>query len=151
MKHLKVFEDFSGDLYSEIGANEYDEIIWSSKIEDANLNKSDSDKLKSFIKSRGLNYKVMVSGNESRIKTIIYQGEFPGEYLYQQKKGEIENIISIIKCGDDWYVVDATKIDYLISGGQQSEETVEVEKYYKCDQLDGLLKCLGDIIPDMFF
>ena len=151
MNYLKLFEDFSGDFYSEIGANEFDGIIWSSTIEDANLNKSDSDKLKRFIKSRGLNYKFMVSGNASRIKIIIYEDEFPGEFFYQRKDGEIKNIISIIKCSDDWYVVDATKIDYVISSGQRSEDADKVEKYYKCDQLDGLIKCLGDIIPDMFF
>ena len=86
MNYLKLFEDFSGDFYSEIGANEFDEIIWSSTIEDANLNKSDSDKLKRFIKSRGLNYKFMVSGNASRIKIIIYEDEFPGEFFLSTER-----------------------------------------------------------------
>lgn len=138
-------------MYSEIGANEFDEIIWSSAIEDANLNKSDSDKLKSFIKSRGLNYKFMVSGNESRIKIIIYEGEFPGEYFYQQK--EKQNTISIIKCVDEWYVVDASVFRSLFSQFEYDDgRLIGIDdKYYKCDQLDGLLKCLADIIPDMFF
>ena len=93
----------------------------------------------------------MLSGNESRIKIFIYEDEFPGEYFYQRDKTEIQNVISIIKCSDDWYVVDATKAGHVISNGEPEEDTSEVEKYYKCDQLDGLLKCLGDIIPDMFF
>lgn len=94
MNYLKLFEDFSGDFYSEIGANEFDEIIWSSTIEDANLNKSDSDKLKRFIKSRGLNYKFMVSGTKpslAEIKPILPSGMIVnGSILTSNCQGHIQ-------------------------------------------------------------
>jgi len=127
MKWIKLFEDIDKDLYKEIDASDFcnSEAIAGSIGDDVSytfkpisFSRQDTSILKEF------GFKD-IDGEEM----CGYFSMPPKKYgRTWSKDGEIR--VSIFKSIDDWYYVMCVKIVST--------------KYYKCDQMDGLLNCIKE-------
>ena len=133
VKHIKyINEGFNEDYYTEISYNECEILVGETnqnllKITDKELTKIKSLYNQNIIKFDGFQF-------ETIIKKIDYSNHLIiclGSNTYHNMKFESYVYQNIAKIDDDWYI--------LYHGG-----IGRVLRYYKCDQLEGLLKCMKD-------
>jgi hypothetical protein len=120
MKHLKSIikkynENNNLDYYQEVTSSEYHSI----RGERERLLFTDDEKatIKKIAAQKGFDFSI--------------KSWLTGEAICVGQDG---NIKALYKYDDEWYIV----VSY-------SETKLNNARYYKCDQFDGLLKCLNDI------
>jgi hypothetical protein len=129
MKWLKLFEGFETDDY-------YVKIEDTSVVDDYKF----FDQMIDF--SDILKVKPMVNMDvDSKICNINPPGGTLIRYLYLEERGDGIESYSIYKLDDDWYYVQVEKYYPDIDSGEMEFESME---WYKCDQLEGLIKFLKD-------
>ena len=117
MKHLKRFNENNNlDYYQEVTSSEYHSI----RGERERLLFTDDEKatIKKIAAQKGFDFSI--------------KSWLTGEAICVGQDG---NIKGLYKYDDEWYIV----VSY-------SETKLNNFRYYKCDQFDGLLKCLNDIL-----
>ena len=121
MKHLKMFEGFSKeDYYTRLPDGNFEVVLVKFNPKESSII---SDKLKEF--------DVDVK-EDSRTFHVV------GDYIRRKHR---YIYLRIDKSEDDWFYIHKGHIHP--SG---SIDTTEDFEYYKCDQLEGLLKCIEDNI-----
>lgn len=135
MKYLKLFEQFyyevDYDEYSEISLDHWNSIMNtpSNKLpKDIEFTDKEIEQIKNiFTKDPSFDgtftkkhnkFSIEVKCDNSERAEKIKKSPFNSEYLY---------CIHIYKTRDEWYYLECLDI---------------MEKYFKCDQLDGLIICL---------
>ena len=136
MKHLKLFESFGGE-YEEVDRDQWIKFGVISIWKDTEFNKIiEIMEKKGFLDWYG-NGPNLTSASES--KTIV----FHKESIPRTRMG-IK--IEIISMEDEWFKVITTNIDLKVSVSSREPSYHSVDqKYYLCDQFDGLLKLLSVI------
>jgi hypothetical protein len=106
------------DYYTEIPLDEYDtdDVEWFSKVEISKISK----KLKGFVYS----YLYLLDSPDSPEITI-------------KIKDEKHTFFTVFKKSDDWF--------FILERDHTSINTDHF-KFYKCDQMEGMLKCIDDKI-----
>ena len=130
MKHLKLFESFGGE-YKEVDRDQCIKFGVISIWKDTEFNK-----IIKIMENKGfLNW---YTSAYAESKTIV----FHKESIPRTRMG-IK--IEICSMEDEWFKVITTNIDLKVSvsGREPSYHSVD-QKYYLCDQFDGLLKLLND-------
>jgi len=157
MKYLKLFEDHS-KLYTQIDYNEYKESYkslqdfskkYANRISEIFNGYKHTDFIEDSNKTKCINVVIDKSG-----KVLNYDDLNDGDYdnseifdmviLKYRKKGIIDNIhvlfdadMKITQNDDGWYYV---QYNYHIP-----DRTTPIT-FYKCDQIDGLLNFICDMI-----
>lgn len=157
MKYLKLFEDHP-KLYTQIGYNEYKESCkslqdfskkYANRISEIFNGYKHTDFIEDYHNTKCINVVIDKSG-----KVLNYDDLNDGDYdnseifdmviLKYRKKGIIDNTyvffdvaMSITQNEDGWFYV---KYSYYIP-----DRTTPIT-FYKCDQIDGLLNFICDII-----
>ncbi len=157
MKYLKLFEDHS-KLYTQIDYNEYKESYkslqnfskrYTNRISEILKDYKNTDFIEDYHNTKCINVVIDKSG-----KVLNYDDLNDGDYdnseifdmviLKYRKKGIIDNIhvlfdadMKITQNDDGWYYV---QYNYHIP-----DRTTPIT-FYKCDQIDGLLNFICDII-----
>ena len=137
MKYLKKFNESSESIY-------YEEIFGTDPI----LNHDTNDELRftndevDTIKSL---YYLGINTLNPIVITLKGWGEgavvFNGNIVNEISIKDMFDTYHIYKYDDEWYILSVKKSNFEISTAR------DVTKYYKCDQFDGLLKCLKDKTP----
>jgi hypothetical protein len=129
MKWLKLFEGFeTDDYYAKI---EDISVFHDPKFFDQVVDFNDILKVKSMV-----NMDV-----DSKICNYLASGGTLIRYLYIECPGDDFVDYFIYKFDDDWYYVQVVKHYLDIDSGEME---FEGEEWYKCDQLEGLIKLLKD-------
>ena len=145
---IKLFEEYN-QYYTEISQEEYSKLTLYHPINDEDedvdlLYKRDLE----FIQNNWIDF------TQSEISTLhnlipkstykinpytdgVYSGIPKASIEYECK----HNAIFIIKMSDEWYYVHHTHMFRDMNNNQDL-----LIKTYKCDQFDGLLKCIKDIL-----
>ena len=140
MKHLKLFESFGGE-YEEVDRDQCIKFGVISIWKDTELNQT----IKIMEKKGFLDWYTWYTSAPD-LKTIV----FHKESIPRTRMG-IK--IEISSMEDEWFKVITTNIDFIprnfylkvsVSGREPSYHSVD-QKYYLCDQFDGLLKLLSVI------
>ena len=133
MKWLKLFEGFeTDDYYVKI---EDTSVVDDYKFFDQVIDFNEVSKVKSMV-----NMAV-----DSKICNINPPGGTLIRYLYIEERGNDFFDYSIYKLDDDWYYVQVEKHYLDIDSGDMEARQrphFEGQEWYKCDQLDGLIKFL---------
>ena len=162
MKHIRVFEGFRDEYYTEISDNEWNE--WDLKLldyEEGRIDKPFIDfPLNQFLmlKSRSVNNEGVFRSNwifTNDKKYRIIGGGYGGGSFNKSHSGimwvlnvlvEDSGInrqrywnVTVWYCDDEWYMVEIST-EY----GVPYYGLVRDMEYYKCDQFDGLVKLLVD-------
>lgn len=120
MRYLKSFNE--SDEY-EYYATYMDEYFNS---EDVDFTQREIEMIRIFIKPKLINF----SFNKNKEEQYISINEFEsGNIINNEYPG-----IVIIKSNDEWFYV------------RHRINNVRINSYYKCDQVEGLLTCLNDIV-----
>ena len=136
MKHLKLFESFDFGEYVEVDRDQCIKFGVISTWKDTEF-----DKIIEIMEKKGF-----LDWYTSESKTIV----FHKESIPRTRMG-IK--IEISSMEDEWFKVITTNIDLKVSvsGREPSYHSVRHrqlghvdQKYYLCDQFDGLLKLLDD-------
>ena len=136
MKHLKYLFKFNENLYSKL--TDFDthgsgDFMTMKRIQMSEKNIKNLTDL--FRKSK----KKTKHSNPSGIRS--FEIDFPTK---KSKKSDIDIHVLILECEDDWFLVFFTN---TIFRKNSDGDIIKIDnKYssYKCDQWDGLLKCLKD-------
>lgn len=124
MKYLKRFNESTNEWYQEITSDKY------YKLENHKLvpmSQTTIDKIK-LLDRKGMRLDIISNNIPTNYPT----------YINIIKIG-IRGII-IHEIEDEWFIInDFSSIDSRYNGPEH-------DNYYKCDQLEGLLKCLSDIL-----
>jgi hypothetical protein len=142
MKYLKAFESYGvEDYYKEITEFEYDDDI-------CNIGGTDGEEDVEYMREKWVEFTDQEISKITEIlsekKDVNYIIDLPNFKFWKEngiararldikpskKSKTLENIMYIVKLEDDWY--------YLYD--------CYPNKFYKCDQFDGLLKCIKDNI-----
>jgi hypothetical protein len=119
MKHLKLFEYYKEDLYTEIEPQDFHDLILASESVVEEFTKTEFERIDRLMRP-------LYNGDYDCVlhRLITTSGKiFERSAIYI---GSNEDMI-IFKLRDDWYIVHSEITDY------------------KCDQFDGLEQCLKDI------
>lgn len=122
----RMRESINNDMYKPIGKEPYNSIDIKKQISIDDRTFSAIDKLCS---SRGINCnkkKEIHSDGHKLTHAEIYKHIKQGKYTIKVRQHE-----------DDWYIVSIFYESY------SEDRIIEI---YKCDQIDGLIKCLKDIL-----
>ena len=154
MKYIKIFEKFDVG-YEEIDGTEFLNQVIGDGYNKQNINKFQKEKLDSFKKveierimkifpdasydnsnrnitwPEGHPYHMFSDDpNIKNGKLLIYKVTEQDYDEDEQDYGPNEDeLLTIYKVSDEWYFV---------------EDHTQMNTYYKCDQFDGLIKCLED-------
>lgn len=113
MKYLKMFEDLNNEYYKIRGV-EFDRFFYA----DPNMSQEFNENELRFLKMKGFSDQEDELVGDNGSVTYFVQRVVAGE------------IINLYKEYDSWYYVQSTF------------NQMRGVKYYKCDQFDGLVKCL---------
>ncbi len=145
MKHLKLFENFK-NFFEEIDHVQYNKYLFGEKWNDENDETIDvyADDYEFYLDLTDLS-KYWVDFNQEeigKINNIGYKFSLSKYYSKYDRYKEVlktseshkEKLIdiTIVKTQDEWFYVDCYIKD-------------KNNKYYRCDQMDGLLECLKKI------
>jgi hypothetical protein len=140
MKYLKVFEEYSNEIFKLITRQEFSlvvtDLIFDEKIQFFDSN----DK---FIIEEIFNKKhISIISNDSSDKEIKYHIEISNNTIHLSK------IIAIYKATDSYFYVEDDNVyeKYDKLGHRIASSTGY--NYYKCDERDGLKECL-ELITDL--
>ena len=134
MKHIKLFEKFNiEDYYQEIGEAEFYRLKGASLFSESNcvfLSKDIRRRL------RGLKY---ITNYYVRILAPNNKVGFKGFAVinpYVNKQTSLSKLTWIYETKDEWY---------LVRTQQLNDDYRQEHHYYKCDQVDGVVRLLEDI------
>ena len=127
---IKLFEEYN-EFYTEIDADEYDvsteiyALTGRDSFDEHNQNwveftQSEISTLRDLIIAP---YRINPFTVSSAPKSYI-------EFVYKKEHPNNGKVVVIIKTKDEWYYV------------RIAQYAIRLYKYYKCDQWEGLLKCL---------
>jgi GH35 family endo-1,4-beta-xylanase len=139
MKYIKMFESFEGEYYKEVDLSEQEE--WAMSDYYTNREKfttNEVSKLKELIPELDCYDDTNPISNFNYIS--CESNVFSKKFDYTNNVGNIYKYIEIYKITDDYY--------YLQFHTHSYNETLVCTygSYYKCDQFDGLLRCIEDNI-----
>ena len=140
MKHLKLFESFGGE-YEEVDRDQWIKFGVISIWKDTEFNKIIEIMEKKGFLDWYANGPLTTSASES--KTIVFHKESIPRIKEYLARMDIK--IEISSMEDEWFKVITTNmgLKVSVSGRDPSYHSVD-QKYYLCDQFDGLLKLLND-------
>lgn len=149
MKYLKLFEYYN-EYYQEVDSGYFYDFIHSSDEfihrPTIDLDTTEINKIKNLFSGANISLKV----DDNNFQNGNVEGNVDGTYQYEVKFLDIhikDVFIHVYKMGDEWYMVywcDVGK--YQCDDMDNYNEWYEShEKYYKCDQYQGLIKCLTDL------
>lgn len=122
MKYIKAYESYDLGGYSEIHALEYESAL--DDIEAFDFNEYEINTIKNTINKQTKDY--IIENNDKYIN-ICFQ-----EYTF--------NDVEVTKLDDEYFYIEVY-VRY------KSNKTVTPYfTHYKCDQLNGLLQCIKDMI-----
>jgi hypothetical protein len=131
MKHLKLFESFGGE-YEEVNLGQWIKFGVISTWKDTELNQ-----IIKIMENRGfLNWYT----SDSKENIFFHKDTVP--------RTKIGSKIEISFMEDEWFKVITTNIIGLktsVSGRDPSYYSSD-QKYYLCDQFDGLLKLIEEVL-----
>jgi hypothetical protein len=114
MKYIKCFEEL-GSKFTKIREKIYDQWVSGQKNQIVKFSNSEFNKIVESLNEYSKEFDIIPNGDVINIK--------------QKESGFVSYIdyMEVIKFDDDWWIV---RLD------------TEVSKYYKCDQIDGLIECI---------
>ena len=152
MKYIKYFESLS--MYRKV-SNFYDQV---KDKKNSNFTKVEIFKIEDKFKDCGFKFPKnlkLSNPNDSRMKilnriNVFYRNKNYGQY----------NLFQIYKMADEWYYIKDCREgreEYYISPNSSNKDNYVTRGdivvwrgnstiWYECDQFDGLLKCINDII-----
>ena len=127
MEYLKLFEQFSLDMYRKVDS--LVSFVSNKKLKNSDISDSEIKKIKKFFPK----FKIKI--NDSVIH--LYEKRF-----FTKKYPRF----NIYKFDDDWFVCDVVTMVEKMHYSTGGPITTRSEKhiYYECDQIDGLIQCLKD-------
>ena len=140
MKYIKMFESFKGEYYKEVDHGEWEEWAMSDYYTNReNFTPNEISKLKELIPELGCYTDTNPISNFNYISCD--SNIFSNKFDYTNNIGNIANPIQIYKITDDYYY-----LDFFINSFNETGLLCSYGAYYKCDQFDGLLRCIEDNI-----
>ena len=146
MKYIKMFESFEGEYYKEVDLDGWEEWVMSDYYTNRErFTTSEVSKLKELIPELDCyndnNPVWLDNGVPSYFNYISCDSNvFSKKFDYTNNIGNISKHIEIYKITDDYYYLEFNTYSY-------NETLVSTYvSYYKCDQFDGLLRCIEDNI-----
>jgi hypothetical protein len=139
MKYIKMFESFEGEYYKEVDLSEWEEWVMSDYYTNREkFTTNEVSKLKELIPELDCYDDTNPISNFNYI--LCESNVFSKKFDYTNNVGNIYNYIEIYKITDDYYYLEFHTYSY--------NETLVCTygSYYKCDQFDGLLRCIEDNI-----
>lgn len=140
MKYIKMFESFEGEYYKEVDLSEWEEWAMSDYYTNRErFTTNEVSKLKELIPELDCYDDTNPISNFNYIS--CESNVFSKKFDYTNNVGNIYNYIEIVKITDDYYYLEFHTHSY--------NETLVCRygSYYKCDQFDGLLRCIeGNIL-----
>jgi len=139
MKYIKMFESFEGEYYKEVDLSEWEEWVMSDYYTNREkFTTNEVSKLKELIPEFDCYDDTNPISNFNYI--LCESNVFSKKFDYTNNVGNIYNYIEIYKITDDYYYLEFHTHSY--------NETLVCTyiSYYKCDQFDGLLRCIEDNI-----
>lgn len=138
MKYLKLFEYYN-EYYDEVSSWDFYNSMHSDESPDLTFNLTDDElnNVKKIFSTASFSLKV----DNENFEDLSYDVKF----LSIDISGDV--FIHVYKMDDEWYMV------YYCDAGKYKCDDIDNfndwyeshEKYYKCDQYPGLIKCLSDI------
>ena len=114
MKYIKLYEGYLNYENRKITREEVDDL----ELSDVRITTEERGKIEKLLMSINPNFKIKISG-----KLDISCGmNIRNPWTFQEVG------ITVTKLSDDWWLV--------------SDDTLEMRKYYKCDQFEGLVEFL---------
>lgn len=158
MKYLKLFEDLNYDNSKLTEDEFYDEVGDALDLIDFdNFNEKEIEKIKSFVHQINPKWSCGLVRTDTGIITG-YPTKFPplgimlncewfknGVSYVHRIFGSPAIDIEVIKNTDEWYYVKKTKLSKRSALSQWGQRDNHLT-YYKCDQLEGFLQTLKEII-----
>ena len=150
MLYLKLFESFGGGEYEEVDYN-----TWASFGSVSNLKKHQIIRIVEFMKTKGFtDYRTIIGQNREGVvgnETIIFTNDTipgthklcPPKFRNEQKNCVHRYEITITAVEDEWFkvwigVFNVSRFRFI------SINTIK--KYYLCDEFDGLIKLLKEVL-----
>ena len=134
MKWIKIFEDFN-EYYSEISQTEWTDMI---RYTTYTWDKSEINKIESL-------YDDSVKVIETDSISHRFDEYPPNSLLVLKSKKSLIGRIVPKKFSNFWESVIGKVVIYKMMDDWFAVWSHGDQKYYKCDQFDGLVKCLKDI------
>lgn len=140
-KNFESILEYNNSYYKEISVDEWEKYIISNaynpntnyRLQSHNSNNNVNYTMSElrYINSKFPNFKI--EKNDLKCDTIIIN----------LKQGDKKISSDITKLPDEFYVVNLSKSEY-----QKTVDTENSVKYFKCDQIDGVVKCIMDSWED---
>lgn len=133
MRYLMRFESYSDPAeFEQISEEEWNYMITNYQSDD-NFTDFEISKLDDIFKKWKNN-------------RIWFESRFRGTNLTVKFKGEIfGETIGIDKLADGWFVVDIAPAHAYIFAQKNNRRVESYSKYYKCDQIEGIVKYLDSL------
>ena len=133
---IKLFEQYN-QYYQEISEVEYDGKLFpypefppDPRSRPENQDDFDDNEIKILKNLYDVEVQYSSHNNYIELRNPIYDNEYPKDLQIKMREHKIGIVYFLNKLTDEWYLVCDS-----FNG-----------KYYKCDQFEGLLKCLDDIL-----
>ena len=149
MKYLKLFENHGN---TELTIDQYYDILGDSLeiVSPENFTKEELNKISKVVNE--INPKITINKKPFKLTTsIIIQlnceyvvgSTYPAKQYVKKYNDDSGFDMEIIKDSDEWYYINMEKFKWK---GLTSQRLKILDIYYKCDQLDGLVEQLKELI-----